>query len=187
MRKLAMALVIFCAATMYVHAQGNTSFGIKAGVNFASLNGDDLDDLDGRTNFHLGALAEFGLSETFSIQPEVMYSGQGAKLKESGEELTIQFDYINVPVLAKFYATEGLSLEVGPQFGFNINSKMEFDGDTEEIEDSEGFDLSGAFGVGYQLDQGIFFQARYNLGLTDVITDEDVKNGVFQFSAGFRF
>ena len=186
MRNLILASALMLCMCFATNAQ-EISFGAKAGVNFASLNGDDLEDLDSRTNFHLGAVVEFSLSEQFSIQPEVMYSGQGAKIKEGGEEATLQFDYINIPILAKYYVTEGLSLELGPQIGLNINSKLEFDGDTEEIEDTESLDLAGAFGLGYKLDQGLFFQARYNLGFTDISKDEDVKNGVFQLSVGYSF
>lgn len=52
--------------------------GAKAGLNFSNLTGDDA-DLDGRTSFHLGLIAEIMFSEKFGIQPEVLYSAQGAK------------------------------------------------------------------------------------------------------------
>ena len=65
-----------------LHAQ-NVTFGVKAGLNFACLSGDDAEDFDGRTSFHIGATAEFSLSETFSIQPELLYSGQGFNANES--------------------------------------------------------------------------------------------------------
>jgi hypothetical protein len=187
MKNLIMALAIFCATTMYVSAQ-DINFGLKAGVNFASLNGDDIDDLDGVTGLHIGAVAEFGFSEKFSIQPELIYSTQGASLDDE----TLKLDYINIPVLAKYYIIEGLSLEAGPQLGFNINSEYEFDGETEDEEGVNTIDIAAGLGAGYKLPVGIFFQARYNIGLTDVYEEIqgfqiDAKNNVFQISVGYMF
>jgi len=187
MKNLFMALAIFCATTMYVSAQ-DISFGVKAGLNFATLGGDDVDELEGVTGLNIGAVAEFGLSEKFSIQPEVIYSTQGASLDDE----TLELDYINVPVLAKYYVFEGFSLEAGPQLGFNINSQYEFEGETEDEDDIKTVDIAAALGLGYKLPMGIFFQARYNLGITDVYdeiegTQIDAKNNVFQFSVGYKF
>ncbi|WP_304038414.1 outer membrane beta-barrel protein [Mesonia mobilis] len=91
--------------------QNAQEFGVKAGVNLANLNTDG--DIDGKTSFYLGAVAEFGLSESFALQPELVYSMQGA------DELDLS--YINIPVLAKYYLVEGLAVEVGPQFGFVVD------------------------------------------------------------------
>ena len=43
--------------------------GKKQGLTFSNVTGDL--DLDGRTGFHLGAVAELGISDKFSIQPEI--------------------------------------------------------------------------------------------------------------------
>ena len=66
-------------------------FGIKAGLNIAdlkpknSLQSDFSDRLQSssRTNFHFGMIAEFPINTIFSIQPELMYSAQGARLDSS--------------------------------------------------------------------------------------------------------
>jgi len=56
MKKLLLmaALAVFGLTT--TNAQ-EVRFGAKAGANFASLNGDDVDDIDGRTSFHVGGVA----------------------------------------------------------------------------------------------------------------------------------
>ena len=100
-----------------LHAQ-NVTFGAKAGVNFASLSGDDADGTDGRTSFHIGATAEFSLSDTFSIQPELLYSGQGFTTKQSGVDITGKMDYINLPVMAKFFQQRGLVLKLDHKLVF---------------------------------------------------------------------
>ena len=70
---LSIALVSFCFS-----ANAQVKFGARAGLNLASMTGDDAaGDLDGRTSLHLGVTAEIEISDSFSLQPELTYSGQG--------------------------------------------------------------------------------------------------------------
>jgi len=90
--------------------------------------------------------------------------------------------------LADVTIAEGLSLQAGPQFGFNINSSAEDgDGNSGEVEDINGFDLGAAFGAQYKSDSGLFFQARYSLGLSDIIEETNVKNSNITISIGYFF
>lgn len=182
MKKL--LLVLFVIAISGVSNAQDLSFGAKAGVNFASLSGDDVDEVDGRTSFHLGLVAEFLLSEKFAIQPEVLYSSQGAE----DEDITWKLDYVSVPVLAKYFVTEGFSLEAGPYVAFNVVSEAEMEGVTVDLEEeTESVDFGAALGLGYELPMGVFFQGRYAMGLSDISSEGDAKNGVFQLSVGYKF
>ena len=178
------------------------NFGVKAGLNLASLVGsDDLDDYDMRTSFHFGAVAEIGISDKFSFQPELLYSAEGAKAEESGFKSTLKLDYLVLPLMAKYYLVEGLSVEAGPQIGFLLSAKSKFEGgdesETEDIKDNlKGIDFGVNFGAGYKLDNGLNFGARYNLGLADINDFDDgeresssdkIKNGVIQISVGYSF
>lgn len=219
-----MKKVILCGAIalfgfLSANAQ-EVQFGVKAGVNFATIGG-DIEDADGRTSFHVGAVAEFKISDKFSFQPELMYSAQGAKeeFKEtytilgtsytSEESSEIKLDYINIPLMAKFYVAEGFSLEAGPQVGFLISAKSEYEftetsndgttvsevsgSDEEDIKDFvSGLDYGLNFGVGYKMDSGLNFGARYNLGLGNVNDEDDsddykINNSVIQVSLGYMF
>ncbi|MEM1336158.1 MAG: porin family protein [Bacteroidota bacterium] len=170
MKKLLFTALLVIGFGMILNAQ-SIHLGAKGGVNFASITGDDA-DFDGRTGYHIGAVVELGLSEKFAIQPELIYSTQGAD--ESVLDLNI--DYLNLPVLAEIKLTEMFSVQAGPQFGFKVN-----EGDFEDL---ESFDLSGAFGLEVNISK-FFAQARYNLGFTDVAEDVDARNSVFQISVGF--
>lgn len=206
MKKLVFVVALFSFAI--AQAQ-DVNFGAKAGVNFASLGGDDTEGLDGKTGFHLGLVAEFPLAENFAFQPELLYSSQGAKGEESesymgytySAKATLKLDYINLPLLAKYTVTPGFSIHAGPQLGFLINSEADYevtmDGQTESEtedlkDDTKGFDFALAAGVGYQLEMGVFFNARYNVGLSniwDVEGEDDYsqQNNVFQLSVGYMF
>lgn len=172
------------------------SFGVKGGVNFAKLNGDAVEDVDSRTSFHVGALAEFPLAEMFSVQVEALYSGQGAEytIPIINQKVEYQLDYINVPILAKVYLFKGFSLEAGPQFGFLVNEELdsapndnEGDLNTSEAKD---FEFGFAGGLTFQTEMGLFATARYNQGVTEVFKDSDdnkATNSVFQVGIGFKF
>ena len=178
---ITMALVAFS-----VSAQ-NITFGAKAGLNFASMTGDDADGLDGRTSIHLGVTAEIEMSDSFSIQPELLYSGQGYT---ADGDVTGKVDYINLPVMAKFYVADGFSVEAGPQIGFLASAKADVDGESTDIKDLlKSTDFALNLGAGYKLDSGLNFGLRYSMGLTDVPDgDSDgFKHSVLQLSVGFNF
>jgi opacity protein-like surface antigen len=187
-------------------AQEYVKFGVKGGVNSSTFSGDgfgDFDNPNSRTSFNLGLLAEIPVSDKFSIQPEVLYSGQGYDIasRNNTNDVEYQLDYINVPVLAKFYLVEGLSLEAGPQVGFLVNSEIDSNpsqdiGDVPLNEDQfNKVDLSLGLGASYKFRGGFFVNARYNYGLSDVYDDSysslfknsDVKHSVLQGGIGFLF
>ena len=206
------ALLIGAVATS--NAQDNASnsqsmapsFGVKGGVNFATVNG-DFDSPDSRTSFHAGVFAEFPVAEIFSLQVEALYSGQGFEyttprvLGFGGDKVEYQLDYINVPVLAKFYLFEGFSVEAGPQFSFLVNEEVDSDptgdgGDTN-TDEAKTFEFGVAGGVTFQTSMGLFATARYTQGLTDVLkerrdtngdnVENSINNGVFQIGIGYKF
>lgn len=129
MKNLFLAALISLFSVYSIHAQTDDStpqFGVKGGVNISSFTGDDIGDVDARTSFNLGVFMELPISNRFSIQPEVLYSGQGFTVNQRGQDnifdtgqnTEYQLDYIQVPILAKIYLIKGLNVQVGPQFGF---------------------------------------------------------------------
>lgn len=196
-------LALFAATTLSAQEEGDNSkdmspsFGIKGGVNFATVvNGDeDFNSPDSRTSFHVGVVGEFPIADIFSIQAEALYSGQGFKISDGGllsdQDTEYQLDYINVPVLAKFYLFKGFSVEAGPQFSFKVNEEFDTepthdDGDTP-VDEAKDFEFGVAGGVTFQTDMGLFASARYNRGFTDIYEDADLQNSVFQISLGYKF
>ena len=162
--------------------------GIKGGLNVSNLMG-DVKDVAIRTSIHAGLVAEIIVSDNFSIQPELLYSGQGASATFEGGG-RYKLDYITLPVLAKFPIAKSLSLETGPQIGFLISGKYKDNESNETIPDTKTIDFGLNAGLNYELNNGVFFQARYNLGLTDIgfYGDNDrASNAVIQFSIGKLF
>ncbi len=186
MKKILLAAVLFIATTTAIQAQF-IQIGVKAGVNFANqTGGSDFEgisvDKEGITSYHAGLVAELKLLEKFSIQPELLYTTQGATYKNAFSEFKNEMGYIAIPVMAKIYMTKSLSLELGPQASFLVSNKKEFD-----AADPNTFDFSLNAGLGLKVVGGLFVQARYGIVLTEVSKDADFKNSVFQLSAGYMF
>lgn len=180
--------------------------GVKAGLNMASVGGDGVgygstySGLGNRTAFHIGGFAEIPLSGNFSLQPEILYSSEGAGLSVGvisvGNDLKL--DYVRVPVLAKYHMPflEGLSAELGPVFGVLVSdSGSDFWGNNVEDPYST-FDAQIGIGATYRFDFGLHASLRYNKGLLNVYNVSDIPSGeakpkaqsnVFQISAGYSF
>jgi hypothetical protein len=53
------------------------------------------------------------ISESFSIQPELLYSQQGYEIKDANGTFTQKLDYINLPIPNKSLSSKKI-LEAGP-------------------------------------------------------------------------
>ena len=208
MKKLLLFLLIISFSLSGLKAQ-NISYGLKAGVNFSNFHSDNdvyNEMSEGKPGFHLGALVEFSLSDKVSIQPEFLFSSVGDNLSDTmmGDQELINVDsqikinYISIPVMVKYYATKNFFFEAGPQMDFlsSAEGQTYFSNHFEtEIEEGDVEDdlFSNSYGVGlgagYKSDNGLFLDARYVFGLSDITKNEfsTYKNNTLQFSVGFMF
>ncbi len=182
-------------------AQAQTArFGIKAGASLTNFTGKGSDGADYKFGFNGGFLANFGLNDAVSIQPEVLYSMKGAKGSDSstGTNITstVNLNYIDVPVLVHVNAG-GLFFELGPQVGFlaSAKAKLEANGQSysEDVKSQlKTVDFGYAAGLGYQLAAGPGIGLRYNGGFVDVSKDNSnsnnaTRNGAFQLYLTYMF
>lgn len=193
MKKTIILLIALCSI-LAANAQKSKreegiKIGIKGGLNVANLMG-DVEDVAIRTSINIGMVAEIIVNDKFSIQPELLYSGQGASNTFDGGGRT-KLDYVLIPVLAKFPIASGLSVEAGPQVGFLVSAKYKDNESNETVKDAyKTIDFGLDAGLEYELKSGVFFQGRYNLGLTDINKTDDnrrISNGVIQLSIGILF
>ena len=179
MKKLILlsAITLFCVAT---YSQVKISAGIKGGLNFSKIDVSNVTS-SGKSGYHAGIYGLFKFAKV-GIQPEILFSRQGSILNLDNWESK----YVNIPILIKIYLAAGLNLQAGPQFGF-LN-KVELDGqDIKALIKSS--DISAALGVGWDAPFRMTFNARYNLGLSDIndnLAYGFIKNQVFQISVGIK-
>ena len=154
----------------------------------------------------VGLLLEYKFNPNFAIAPEVVFSMQGAKFNKNSVKADYNFNYINVPVMLKFYVCPEFSIDFGPQIGFRVYSKIKVKEPVAyAAEDVKDFTNVVDFGLGlggtYNITPNLFVQARYNLGLTKVFKDDELreflqlaankestaKNGNIQLAIGYKF
>jgi hypothetical protein len=185
MKKIVLVAVIAIISLVSVNAQ--TSFGAKAGVNVAKLIG-DVPDNESLIGFNAGLFAEITLADSFYIQPELFYSTQGGTFDFPIIGSTdLKLNYINLPIMFKYDVANRFYLEAGPQVGFLVAADL---GDLDVKDSYETTDFGVNFGLSYGFTEKIFAQARYNIGMTNIVKDngdDKVSNAVMSFSLGYKF
>lgn len=97
---LSIFMIVSFGLIHQVNAQIPIDFGVKGGVNIATLSSDD--DLDSRTGIHAGLVLDFSLPLLpIGVESGIYYTQKGAEFTEDGITVTGKLDYIEVPVLAK--------------------------------------------------------------------------------------
>jgi len=197
---------IFILSTIF--AFGQISVGAKTGLNYAYFPAIE----DGvALNFinnpilatHIGAIAEFELSERFALSTELLYSIKGSEINQSFPTFqttsTFAASYISVPISAKVKISK-LGFLAGIEPSVLASERARFNSDPWERTNLffSKFDFSLIGGIDLRLGK-LYFAARYNHGLSDAFqinfTDQngqaigtgDKSNRVFQFSAGYFF
>ena len=194
--------VLIAAAIVCMSASAQFQIGGKVGFDMTHFWGEDAEH-GMKPSYQAGLVMEYKFNPHFAIAPEVVFASQGAKTDKYVIEGvvvkgTFNTNYINVPVMLKYYATPNFSIDFGPQVGFNVYSKVTASGKVSSIEAKESIDLKDGtktvdFGLGlggtYNLTDNAFVQARYTLGMTKVF-DGDLnkdKNGNIQIAFGMKF
>ena len=196
MKKFSLSLGLLIGIASAANAQ-EARFGVKAGVNLASLTNNNTESKKNLIGFAAGLMADFSFSDLISLHPEVLFSQKGVKYTSGGSGYTggnttqIRINYIDVPLLLRVKA-DGLFFEAGPQVGFLASRKFEIDNTTisTSTDGTRKVDVGYIAGVGYQLPQGLEVGVRYNGGISD-LNDPSVgtktRNSVFQFQLGYLF
>tara|TARA_R110002049_G_scaffold993_3_gene7137 strand:- start:15824 stop:16480 length:657 start_codon:yes stop_codon:yes gene_type:complete len=199
MKKVYLTTLLILSMVCTINAQ-EIKIGAKTGLNLASITGDDV-DVSMRPSFHIGGMAEIPVSAEFYVQPELLFSSQGYKVKDN--DAVGILNYIALPVIGKYYVTDKLSIEAGPQIGYLLSANIKTDdspapntggGNVETAakasntkassastassaqkqdikEYFKSIDLAFGIGAGYKLDNGINLSARYNLGVSNISED----------------
>ena len=192
--------VLIAAAIVSMSAMAQVQFGAKVGVDATNFWGKDTPH-GIQLNYQAGLMMEYKFNPHFAIAPEVVFAAQGGKITRTVDlvetDCTFHTNYINVPVMLKYYVSPAFSIDFGPQVGFNVYSKMTAKGkaanvEAEWTEDLKDFTKTVDFGLGlggtYNLTENAFVQARYTMGLTNVFDDDgDCKNGNIQLAFGMKF
>lgn len=184
MKKIMIVFAVFISSAAFAQ---KFEIGAKAGANVSNFTGTgNWQNVKAKSlvGYHIGAFMSFFIGNNFAVQPEVLFSSQGAKFESAGKTTDQKIYYVNVPLLLKYRTTSGFYIEAGPQIGFKT-------GESSSNMDSlaKSTDLSVAGGIGFHSRAGLGIGVRYTAGISKVGDfkaangiDPDFKNGVLQFS-----
>ena len=200
MKKI-MMIAAMMVATVSAKAQiepGTFSLQPKAGFVLSTVSGEDTKFKPG---FNVGLEGQYQLNNWFGLSAGLLYTTQGTKIKDLDDKLNL--GYINIPLMAKFYVTKGLSLNAGLQLSFLTSAKdkysnggIKYDMDVKDVCNKADFSIP--LSIAYEFTNGIAFEARYTGGLTNVFKKDDLKkvgyntrwdddkNEVFMITVGYK-
>lgn len=221
-------LVLLALIGVSLSASAQVDVGGKAGLNYhfqSASKGDkapsgmEEPEGDNGLGFHVGVFTRIPLSDKLGLRPELLYSTRSytSQLNSSIELLgtTTRVDaetkgtlsYLEVPLLLDLELNEGLSLQVGPAFGFMMGNKQTVTGTSSvttggqtittslnsESNDTEGLnttEIAGVIGLGYRFENGLDLGMRYWRGFTTLEENTDFTKtyqNLVQFSIGYAF
>lgn len=173
-----------------VNAQ-QAQLGIKGGVNISSLNYSNNANSNSKVGLHLGVLAHIHASRTWAIQPELIYSLEGAssKIIPQGTVHT-NLNYLNIPVLLQYMFDNGFRFEGGPQLGFLLSAKTKSGNVTVTNSSFQSTAVAIPLGVGYLAPSGLGLDARFVFGLSNINANKNgsiIQSNVFQLGIFYQF
>ena len=164
--KVAMAAILFTSTAMAQHV----NIGIKGGVNVYNINNENNVKYDAKIGFNIGLLGHVHLAKQLALQPELVYSAQGAKFTTAGIETKLNLGYLNIPILVQYMFDNGFRLQAGPQIGFLLAAKAKTGSTEIDFKDNlKKVDFSIGAGIGYvNPATGFGVDARYNIGVSNI-------------------
>jgi hypothetical protein len=192
-------------------AQTETTFGVRAGLNFTNFSGKDQagNKLDEKikAGINIGINVEIPIASNTYVQPGLLFTTKGAKDKVY-RKVSYNLSYLEIPVNLLFKPELGdgkLLLGVGPYLAFAVGgsykdpagNKTDFTFANKRKDGSpyaKRMDLGGNLLAGYELSSRLSFQLNAQLGFLNVIPrytgvadKSNFHNTGFGVSAGYRF
>ncbi len=140
-------LILSVVVSTFTFAQMTPAFGVRAGLSYAGVRGDAVDNLNklldftggaikpsNTTGFFAGAYASLPVTDVISVEPALYYSQKGYELNGAlnlkgvdflgaNAKAKLQLQYIDVPVLVKANFG-GLQLFAGPQVSYLAHADL---------------------------------------------------------------
>jgi hypothetical protein len=188
MRKL---VLLGIAVLTLTATKAQIEFGAKAGLNLANYSGSLATGAKIKVGFNVGGLVCIPVTKMIIVQPEIVYSSEGAKASNGGSDYSENLSYINVPILVKYKSDIGIFGEIGPQIGFLLSAKDKVSGTSTDVKQYfNSTNISIVFGAGYLSSMNIGADIRYNLGVANIAKDagsDKLRTGVIQIGVFYLF
>lgn len=165
-------------------ATAQTTFGVRAGLNVATIKSDpDIADAGAQLGFVGGIFAEVPVASGFAVQPEILYTAKG--VDRDAPNMGIGVDYLEIPVLVKAGLPVSELLDVDVYAGPALAVKL-----SGEAEDIRFNSTNLGVAVGASVASGPFgVDARYTFSVADATDGElnDLRHHVVGLTGMYRF
>ena len=119
MKHYLLTIISFLIVTGAIQSQ-HLNIGIKGGLNTFNIMGNNGTNYQPKIGYVIGLLGHIHKSNRFALQPEILYSVQGAK---SNLNFSKNLNYVNIPLLFQYMYNNGFRLQAGPQLGLLVSAK----------------------------------------------------------------
>lgn len=178
--------------------------GFKLGAGASSIFGQDAFQQDWQASLSAGIFVELLILDRLAASPELNFVRKGSIYRLDSNGLVYRekylFDYLEVPVLMKYYLNRGKKPEfyfcAGPSVALNLRARLKvtFDDleETVEVDNLKGTDIliNAGAGAALSLKPGwLLLEFRCSHGLKSVATEPqaDLRNKSLILLVGFKF
>ncbi|MBD0403155.1 porin family protein [Flammeovirga sp. EKP202] len=174
--------ILYCGQTNLFAQSSTFRGGIKGGINSTKIGG-DASGLKPKVGFQIGGFMKYSISDYVAIQPEVMFSMQGAKSIKG--DISLHYNYVNIPLIAKVYPDgKGFNIQAGPQLGLLASANVKGGDEKQDVSDQlNGTDFAFALGLGHDFNR-LTIDLRYNIGISSTSDQGSYPNNVLQLGVG---
>ncbi len=204
MKKIKLSLVIALLSMVSLVSAQHTSYSIKGGLNMSNFYGDELNDKNMKTGFHIGVGADFEFAPNMGIQSGLFFTSKGAKYTTDlvSTELNANANFLQLPLhfAYKIDVMPGtrVVLHAGPYVAYGIGGKtsagnlevdtFKDDAFLDVLNGLKPFDAGLGLGVGAEFGR-ILVDLGWDMGLTNIsrIDNADLKTQNAYLSVGYKF
>jgi hypothetical protein len=180
-----------------------TWFGIFGGPNFNDLDYyDKVTTIEGtNTSFHVGTFFQKNITKYFAVQPTLLFSIRGGKVRDIDSTINASLMNIELPI-SFLYLYKQLLFGAGPNFCYGLSGKLKSNGMKRDAYDAseshertlKRFEFGGNFMIGYTFKKGVFITANFLPGFTNIYKGDDsatidvkARTRSFGISVGYSF
>lgn len=203
MKKVALYSLVILMGLGFSELKAQTvSYGAKASANMTNFFVKDMDaESSMKVGASLGGFVKIDFNEYFALQPELMFSYKGSKMKEksTGEKDNFEYWGVQIPVYAVGQMQLGTGrgyVGLGPYVEYGFSAKFK-DADTDLYKKHDGekymnrFDFGLGCMVGYEFPNRIQINASYQMGLIDLLDaqkdNSTLRSQYLSLGVGYRF
>jgi hypothetical protein len=206
-RLLAVGLLLILSCVNPSFSQQRWSIGPRVGANISNFTG-DVNDNKWLPGWSVGGFIMYSSVNHFGISGDILYSQKGARFENapygaSRADFTQRINYLEIPVLARYFLTLSGSFRpnffIGPSVGLKLNAKRKkIDQGGNELPDVDVSDefrqadlgLAGGFALNFEVAPGkrVLLDARYTYGLTDItVAPNSLRNSAITLNLSYGF